>query len=33
MKKQIGLWIDHQKAILVILENDTQGGEAHPIQT
>ncbi len=24
MKKQIGLWIDHQKAILVILENDRQ---------
>ena len=24
MKKQIGLWIDHQKAILVILENDKQ---------
>jgi hypothetical protein len=24
MKKQIGLWIDHQKAILVILDNDKQ---------
>ena len=24
MKKQIGLWIDHQKAILVILENEKE---------